>query len=63
MGAYSRDDAGRQVVLDAHRAVMALLADGRFRPPASTPIGLEDVAAVLEALAARRVVGRTVVCP
>jgi NADPH2:quinone reductase len=63
MGAYSRDDAGRRVVLDAHRAVMALLGGGHLRPLASAPIALEDVAAALEALARREIIGRTVVCP
>jgi NADPH2:quinone reductase len=63
MGAYSHDDAGRRVVLDAHDELMAWLGAGRLRPLASAPIGLENVAAALEALAARQVIGRTVVCP
>jgi NADPH:quinone reductase len=63
MGAYSHDDAGRRVVLDAHDELMAWLGEGRLRPLASPPIGLEDVAAALEALAERQVIGRTVVCP
>ncbi len=63
MGAYSHDDAGRRIVLDAHDDVMRLLADGRLRPLASAPITLEAVPVALEALARREVVGRTVVCP
>jgi NADPH:quinone reductase len=63
MGAYSRDDAGRRIVLEAHHELMALLGEGHLRPLASVPIALEDVAAALEALARREVIGRTVVRP
>ena len=63
MGAYSRSPEGRQFVDHVHTDLMAMLGDGRIVAPVSRVIGLADVAAALDDLEARTVVGKIVVDP
>ena len=62
MGAYS-SGARRQALDSVHEELMGLLGSGQLTPLVSARVGLEDVAATLEQLRDRRVVGRSVACP
>ena len=61
VGAYS--GAGRAVLDEVHRDLMSLHADKRIAPLIHAELPLEDVPQALEALAARRTVGKTVILP
>jgi len=60
MGAYPPAE-GRAIEADAHRAILALLDSGRFRPVVGRVIDFDDVPKALAELAARRSMGRIVV--
>lgn len=60
MGAYP-PPMGLEIEQAAHRAILRLLDEGRFRPVVGRAIDFADAAAGLADLAARRTVGRVVV--
>src|SRR5262245_38943812 len=60
MGAYPPAE-GRAIEDAAHRAILALLESGRFRPVVGRVVDFADVPKALAELAARRSLGRTIV--
>ena len=63
MGAYSRGEGNRRVLESVHDEIMKLLGSRRLTPLVSAHVGLDDVAATLERLRDRQVIGRSVTCP
>lgn len=60
MGAYPPAQ-GRAIEQDAHRAILALLEAGRFRPVVGRVVDFDDVPKGLTELAERRSMGRVIV--
>lgn len=60
MGAYPPPQ-GEQIEADAHAGLLALLAEGSFRPVVGRQVPFAEAAEALAELAARRTVGRIVV--
>ena len=63
VGAYSNDHAGRRYLHTVQADIFAMLDSGRIRAVIDRVVDLDGVAGALEALAARRVVGKIVVVP
>jgi NADPH2:quinone reductase len=63
VGAYSNDDEGRRYLHRVQADIFAMLEAGRIRAVIDRTVDLDGVAGALEALAARRVVGKIVVVP
>jgi NADPH:quinone reductase-like Zn-dependent oxidoreductase len=63
VGAYSNDNAGRRYLHTVQADIFAMLDSGRIRAVIDRVVDLDGVAGALEALAARRVVGKIVVVP
>jgi NADPH2:quinone reductase len=63
VGAYSNDDEGRRYLHAVQADIFSKLEGGRIRAVIDRSVDLDGVAAALEDLAARRVVGKIVVAP
>jgi NADPH:quinone reductase-like Zn-dependent oxidoreductase len=63
VGAYSNDADGRRFLHQVQAEIFSALEGGRVSAVVDRRVDLDGVARALEALAARRVVGKIVVVP